>query len=159
MSSLSRILLVDDDPADAKLALLALAEVGLDRQTLVLHDGQEALDWLLARGINRDRAPGHPAVILLDVKMPRLSGLEVLAQIRAAPDLRLIPVVMLSASAQERDVRRAYELGANGYVIKSIDFHNSAASLQALGRYFLLANEPPPGCLRPPRVVSSQVTS
>jgi CheY-like chemotaxis protein len=149
MNSLARLLLVDDDPADAKLALLTLADLSLDQHTLVIPDGMQALDWLHARGESQNRPPGQPVAILLDVKMPGLNGFEVLVQIRAAPALRLIPVVMLSASGQERDVRQAYELGANGYLIKSIDFQTSTANLHAFAKFFAVANEPPPGSLRP----------
>jgi len=157
MNSLYRILVVEDDPADALLALQALKELELDQETLVLSDGAQALDWLRARGDRKDRPPGQPSAILLDVKMPGLNGFEVLEQIRADPALRLIPVVMLSASGQERDVRRAYELGANGYLIKSIDYHASSASLRAFARFFIQANEPPPGCLPPLRTTPSRV--
>ena len=151
MKTLVRILLVEDDPIDARLVLQALAPLHLDQQTLVLSDGTQALDWLRGRGCGLGRSPGQPAVILLDVKMPALNGLEVLEQIRADPALRMIPVVMLSGSGQERDVRRAYELGANGYLVKSIDAHASLISLDIFARFFTLVNEPPPGSLRPPR--------
>ena len=152
MNGLARILLVEDDPADAKLALDALAELKLDSETLALTDGTQALDCLYRRGDYQDHSAGHPAVVLLDVKMPGLNGLEVLAQIRADPGLHFIPVVMLTASREERDVRRAYELGANGYLVKSIDPEACAASLRAFGEFFALSNEPPPGSLPPPRI-------
>ena len=155
MSTLARILLVEDDPADAKLVLDALADLRLDQQTLRLPDGIQALDYLNTRGKFTDRPSGHPAVVLLDVKMPGLSGLEVLEQLRSEPSLRLIPVVMLTASRQEQDVRRAYGLGANGYLVKTIDFLSCMASLRACGQYFAMANEPPPGCLAPPKMAWS----
>jgi len=159
MNSLYRILVVEDDPADALLALQALKELELDQETLVVSDGAQALDWLRARGDRKDRPPGQPSAILLDVKMPGLNGFEVLEQIRADPALRLIPVVMLSASGQERDVRRAYELGANGYLIKSIDFPTSAAGLRAFAQFFVVSNEPPPGSLPPHRSPLTRIAS
>ena len=152
MKSLARILLVEDDPADSKLALDALAELKLDSETLALSDGSQALDCLHRRAGYRDMPSGQPAVVLLDVKMPGLDGLEVLAQIRGDPVLRFLPVVMLTASKEEMDVRRAYELGANGYLVKSIDPDACAASLRAFGEFFALSNEPPPGSLPPPRI-------
>ncbi|MBI5687566.1 MAG: response regulator [Verrucomicrobia bacterium] len=151
MKQLARIILAEDDPADARLALDTLAEQKLDQHTVVLADGLQVMDYLYARGRFRNRSPGHPMVILLDVKMPGLDGLDVLEQIRSDPALRYIPVVMLTASRQERDVRRAYEFGANGYLVKSIDFDACRASLLAFGHFFAVANEPPPGSLQPPR--------
>jgi CheY-like chemotaxis protein len=151
VNPLARILLVEDDPADTRLVLEALADLELDWQTLALPDGTHALDWLRAIGPYRYRPAGQPAVILLDVKMPGLNGLEVLELIRSDAALRLIPVVMLSASRQERDVRRAYELGANGFLVKSIDSSDCSASLHAFGRFFAMVNEPPPGSLGPSR--------
>jgi CheY-like chemotaxis protein len=150
MKPFARIILVEDDPADTKLALVAQAELELDSETLALSDGIQALDCLHRRGSYEDRPAGHPAVVLLDVKMPGLDGLQVLAQIRSDQGLRFIPVVMLTASRQENDVRRAYELGANGYLVKSIDPELSVASLRAFGEFFALSNEPAPGSL-PPR--------
>jgi CheY-like chemotaxis protein len=152
MKAVTRILLVEDDPADARLTLDVLAELALDNQTLTLSDGTQALDCLCRRGTYQNRPGGQPAVVLLDVKMPGLNGLEVLAQIRSDPGLRFIPVVMLTASRQERDVRRAYELGANGYLVKSIDPEACAASLRACGEFFGRSNEPPPDSLPALRV-------
>jgi CheY-like chemotaxis protein len=152
MKSLTRILLVEDDPADTRLALDALAELKLDSETLALTDGTQALDCLYRRGGYQGLPSGHPAAVLLDVKMPGLDGLEVLAQIRSDPALRFLPVVMMTASKEETDVRRAYELGANGYIVKSIDPDACAASLRAFGEFFALSNEPPPGSLPPRRI-------
>jgi CheY-like chemotaxis protein len=151
MNRLARILLVEDDPADAKLALNALAELELENETLALPDGSQALDCLYRRGTYSDLPSGQPAAVLLDVKMPGLNGLEVLAQIRGDPTLKFLPVVMLTASREETDVRRAYELGANGYLVKSIDPDACAASLRAFGEFFARSNEPPPGSFPHPR--------
>ena len=151
MSTAARLLLVEDDPADARLVLDALAELHLGDQILVIPEGIQALEYLHARGRYRGRPPGHPAVILLDIKLPHLDGHEVLAQIRADPGLRCIPVVMLSASRQDWDLRRAYELGANGYLVKTIDFAASNAALLAFGQFWTVANEPPSGSLRSPQ--------
>jgi CheY-like chemotaxis protein len=153
MNPLTRILLVEDDPADARLALEALAAVKLDSQTLQVPDGIQALDYLLSRGRYQNRPPGHPAAILLDVKIPGIDGLSLLERIRADELLRLIPVVMLTASRQESDVRRAYELGANGYLVKHIDFSICSSHLRAFGQFFANSNEPPPGSLPAPRMV------
>ncbi len=152
MNALTRILLVEDDPADARLALEALAEMKLDTQTLQLPDGIQAMDYLHSRGRYQNRPPGNPAAILLDVKIPGIDGLGVLEMIRADALLRLIPVVMLTASRQESDVRRAYELGANGYLVKHIDFSACSANLRAFGQFFANSNEPPPGSLPAPRM-------
>lgn len=148
---LSRVLLVDDDPGDVRLVLAVLEELRLAPQIAVTGDGVAALDFLYARGEFRDRPPGNPAVVVLDLKLPRLGGLEVLQEIRNDPDLKTIPVVVLSASSRESDLRQAYELGANGYVVKTIDFDGTRSTLRALGEYWAMANEPPPGSLRRPR--------
>lgn len=150
MTIAARILVVEDDPADARLVLDALADLDLAPETLVVNDGVEAMEYLHSRGRYRQRPPGQPAVVLLDVKMPRLSGLEVLRHIRSDPLLRAIPVVMLTASREERDLRGAYELGANGYIVKAIDFDACTASLRAAAQFWALANEPPSGCLGRP---------
>jgi CheY-like chemotaxis protein len=152
LKPLTRILLVEDDPAHTKLALDALSELALDRETLALSNGTQVLDCLYRCGGYSEMPSGQPAAILLDIKMPGLNGLEVLAQIRGDPGLRFLPVVMMTASREETDVRRAYELRANGYIVKSIDPEVCAASLRAFGDFFALSNEPPRGSLRPLRV-------
>lgn len=156
MNTSARILLVEDDPADARLVLDAFSELHLDDQVLVLTSGGMALDYLHARGCYRSRPPGNPAVILLDVKLPGMSGFEVLKQIRANPVVRFVPVVILSASRQECDLRQAYELGANGYLVKTIDFAAGSAGLKALGHFWAIANEPPSGSLRPPQTTQAE---
>ncbi len=147
MKAFARILLVEDDPADARLVLEALAEENLDRQTLTLSDGRQALDYLRARDRFQGRPTGNPAVVLADIKMPNVDGLELLSSIRSDPALCLIPVVMLTASRREDDVRRAYELGSNGYLLKTVGFESCMESLRAFGQFFAIANEPPPDLL------------
>jgi len=148
MIPLARILLVEDDPADVRLVLAAFRDIGLASEIFVVTDGVQALDYLHRRGTFRDRPPGDPSVVLLDIKLPRVDGLQVLTQMRADPALRLIPVVVLTSSSQEDDLRRAYELGVNGYVVKTVDPEAYEARLRAIGQYWVAANEPPPGSLR-----------
>ena len=153
---LARILLVEDDPHDVVLILAAFGEVGLREQVFVVHDGVQALDYLQARKAFRDRSPGYPAVVLLDVKLPLVDGFEVLQQIRADPATKLLPVVVLTSSNQERDRQRAYTSGANGYVVKSIDFEADTAALHAIAQYWAVSNEPPPGSLPRPKPASME---
>ncbi|MHB0957629.1 MAG: response regulator [Pirellulaceae bacterium] len=150
-NSLVRIFLVEDDAHDARLVLAVLEKLKLAPQICVVSDGVAALDFLYARGSYRNRPPGNPAVVILDLKLPRLDGFEVLHQMRNDPALKFIPVVVLSSSSRDSDLRRAYELGANGYVVKTIDFEATRASLEALGAFWAVVNEPPPGSLRRPR--------
>jgi CheY-like chemotaxis protein len=148
---LARVLLVEDDPNDVVLILTAFAELGLGDQVAVVNNGEQAIDFLLARNAFRGRSPGYPAVVLLDVKLPLLDGFEVLQQIRSNPSTRCLPVVILTASNQERDRQRAYTLGANGYVVKTIDFEADTAALHAVAQYWAIFNEPPAGCLPRPK--------
>jgi CheY-like chemotaxis protein len=148
MSQRFPILLVEDDHADAHLALAMLSEVKMDEGAFHVTDGLMAMDYLLARGPFADRSPELPIVVLLDLKLPRINGFEVLQHVRAAPALRHMPVVILSSSDEDGDVRRAYELGANAYVLKSIDFDTYRSSLRAIGFFWGAVNEPPPPCLR-----------
>ena len=148
MNNLKPILLVEDEPNDFEMTLLALAEIDLADQVLSLRDGAEALDYLLYRGQFADRPRGLPTVILLDNKMPKVDGLTVLRQIRADEDLRLLPVVMLSSSRMERDVLASYELGINAYVVKPVGQANFVHAIKQLGLFWLLRNEPPPGSAR-----------
>ncbi len=154
--SLARVLLVEDDPHDVVLIITAFAEVGLTDQIIVVNDGVQALDYLQARKAFRYRSPGYPAVVLLDVKLPLVDGFEVLQQIRSDPATKLLPVVVLTSSNQERDRQRAYELGANGYVVKTIDYEADTAALHAIARFWALSNEPPPGSLPRPKPASSE---
>jgi CheY-like chemotaxis protein len=150
MTNFSRILLVEDDPADARLAMAVFKDLGLSDQVITVADGMEALDFLQLHGRFSDRAPGHPAVTLLDLKLPRLNGLELLQKVRKNPALKQIPIVCLTSSREDRDVRRAYELGTNAYVVKTINYDEYAAALKALASFWAVANEAPPGCLPRP---------
>ncbi len=156
VQSLARVLLVEDDPQDVVLILAAFGEVGLGEQIVVVSDGVQAVDYLLARKAFCHRSPGYPAVVLLDVKLPLVDGFEVLQQIRSHPGTRLLPVVVLTSSNQERDRLRAYELGANGYVVKTIDFEADTAALHAIAQYWAISNEPPPGSLPRPKPASTE---
>jgi CheY-like chemotaxis protein len=146
MHDLRRILLVEDDPNDVELTLMALAEYHLANEVLTVSDGAEALDFLFRRGKHTGRADADPGVVLLDVKMPKVSGIEVLRQIKADSELKVIPVVMLTSSREETDLVDSYNLGANAYVVKPVDFHAFAEAVKRLGVFWALVNEPPPNC-------------
>jgi CheY-like chemotaxis protein len=144
---LKRILLVDDSPQDIELALAALEEYHLTNEVVTLRDGVEALDYLYRRGDFADRPPGEPAVILLDLKMPKLSGAEVLKEIKHDPKLRMIPVVMMTSSREEQDLSNSYRLGANAYVVKPLNFHEFIDAVKQISVFWTVTNEPPPGSL------------
>ncbi len=137
------ILIVEDNPQDELLMLRALRKSNLANRIDVVRDGQQALDYLLAEGEFAGRRGGLPAVVLLDIGLPRLSGLEVLARLRADPRTRLQPVVILTSSDEERDRLKSYENGANSFVRKPLDFAELAETIVRLGVYWLLVNEPP----------------
>jgi CheY-like chemotaxis protein len=139
-----RILLVDDSPRDTELALEALSEYRVSNEVVCLRDGAEALDYLYSRGAFVDRGPELPAVILLDLKMPRVDGLEVLQQVKKDPLLKVIPVVMMTSSREEQDLVRSYKLGVNAYVVKPLDFHEFVEAIKLLGAFWAVLNEPPP---------------
>lgn len=139
-----QILLVEDSPADAEMTLEALRANQVAHDTALVEDGALALQWLRREGPYRDRPPGHPVVILLDLKLPKMDGLEVLREIRADPALALIPVVMLTSSEEESDLYRSYQLGANGYVVKPLDFEVFADVVASLGVFWGAVNRPPP---------------
>ena len=145
MSASIDILLVEDDPGDVHLALAVFRALRIEDRCVVVNDGEEALDYLHARGLFVKRPPGMPRLILLDLKMRRMNGFELLQQIKEDDKLRVIPVVALTSSREERDVERAYDLRVNGYVVKSINFTDYRATLQALARYWSSVNERPPG--------------
>lgn len=144
MHNLRRILLAEDDPNDAELTLMALAEYHLANEVITVTDGAEALDFLFRRGNYAGRGNGQPGVVLLDVKMPKINGIEVLRQIKSDPQLRTLPVVMLTSSREESDLVESYNLGANAYVVKPVDFHAFAEAVKRLGVFWALVNEPPP---------------
>ncbi len=148
MSTLKRILLVEDNPHDAEMALAALAEHQLANEVVHVGDGEEALDYLYARGQYQGRADGHPVVILLDLKMPKVDGLEVLRSIKADPQFKTLPVVMLTSSREESDLVRSYALGVNAYVVKPVNFQQFMDAVKLLGAFWAMHNEPPPGCIR-----------
>jgi CheY-like chemotaxis protein len=147
-NSLKRILLVDDSPRDTELALQALATHNLANEIVALRDGAEALDYLYRRGEFADRAHGDPAVIFLDLKMPKVDGLEVLRQIKADPALKMIPVVVMTSSREEHDLLNSYQLGVNAYVVKPMKFQSFVEAVERVGAFWAVINEPPPGTLR-----------
>jgi CheY-like chemotaxis protein len=148
MNELHSILFAEDNPHDVELTLSALAEHHLANEVVVVSDGAEALDYLYCRGRFLMRAPGNPAVMLLDLKMPKVTGLEVLRIIKQDEKLRSIPVVMLTSSREEQDLARSYQLGVNSYVLKPVDFQAFAEAVKNLGIYWTVHNEPPPGSRR-----------
>ena len=145
MSELKRILLVEDTPNDVELTLAALDEAHLANEVVVVRDGAEALDYLHARGAFDGRSSAQPAVVLLDLKLPKVDGLEVLQQVKSDAELRTIPIVMLTSSREERDLVRSYDLGVNAYVVKPVDFGEFAIALRDLGLFWAVINEAPPG--------------
>jgi len=137
------ILLVEDSMADAEMSLDALREANLANPVVHLQDGVECMDWLQCRGDWATREPGNPAVVLLDIKMPRMDGLEVLTRMRADEGLRRIPVVILSSSREERDLARSWDLGVNAYVIKPVDVDQFFTAVRTLGQFWAVLNQAP----------------
>lgn len=148
MSSMMRIVLVEDSPRDRQLTLNALKEYNLANEVVTLRDGAEALDYLFRRGEFATRGEGEPALVLLDLKMPKVDGLEVLREIKADARLKIIPVVVMTSSREEKDLAAAYRLGANAYVVKPVKFQDFVEAVRQLGVFWALINEPPPGSLR-----------
>jgi CheY-like chemotaxis protein len=148
MSNLGRILLVEDDPKDVELTLTALEEYNLANEVVVAHDGEEALDYLYCRGNFAARSRENPAVLLLDLKLPKVDGLEVLQQVKSDEKLKLIPVVVLTSSHEEKDMVASYRLGVNAYVVKPVDFHEFVNAIKELGIFWAVVNQPPPGSLK-----------
>lgn len=140
----ARILLAEDSVQDVELTLNALAEHNIGNFVTVVRDGAEALDYLFKRGSYAERENGNPVLLLLDLKMPKVDGLEVLRTVKADPRLRTIPVVMLTSSREEQDVVRSYELGVNAYVVKPVEFEKFVRAVRDLGLFWMLINEPPP---------------
>lgn len=148
MNELKRVLLAEDSANDAELTLAALAEHHLANEVVVVKDGVLAWEYLSRTGAYAGRPPGAPAVVLLDLKMPRMDGLEVLRRIRADERLRTIPVVILTSSREERDIIEGYKLGVNAYVVKPVGFDAFVAAVKNLGLFWAVLNQPPPGSLR-----------
>ena len=148
MEQLGRILMVEDDPKDVELTLMALEDYKLANEVVVTRDGEEALDYLYCRGNFTTRTPENPAVLLLDLKLPKVDGLEVLQQIKSDEKLRMIPVVVLTSSHEERDMVASYKLGVNAYVVKPVDFHEFINAVKELGIFWAVINQPPPGSIR-----------
>lgn len=145
IADIKRILLVEDNPNDVELTLAALAEHNLANEVVVLRDGAEALDYLFERGEFRARRNGNPAFVLLDLKMPKVDGMEVLRQMKSHDRLKTIPVIMLTTSREERDLVESYKLGVNAYVVKPVDFGAFVEAVKQLGAFWAVINEPPPG--------------
>ena len=147
MTILGRILIVEDDPNDVELTLTALADYNLANEVVVTRDGQQALDYLCCREEFSMRSPGNPAVMLLDLKLPKVGGLEVLQQIKSDERLKVIPLFVLTPTNEEKDMIRSYSLGVNAYVVKPVDFHEFVNAVKELGIFWGVINEPPPGSM------------
>lgn len=145
MPTLKPILLVEDNPNDLELTLTALSNTGFANEVVVTRDGAEARDYLFRQGEYADRAPGLPTVVLLDLKLPKVDGLELLRIIRNTAETAKLPVVILTSSREEKDVAAGYELGSNAYVVKPVAFNEFFKAIQDLGIFWAVLNEPPPG--------------
>jgi CheY-like chemotaxis protein len=148
MNKIGRILMVEDDPKDVELTLTALEEYNLANEVVIARDGAEALDYLYSRGPFEGRTADNPAVMLLDLKLPKVDGLEVLQQVKSDAKLRMIPVVVLTSSHEEKDMVASYRLGVNAYVVKPVDFHEFVNAIRELGVFWAIINEPPPGSIK-----------
>lgn len=144
MKALRPILLVEDNPKDAELSLAALERCKLCNDVILVRDGAEALDFLRSEGKYAGREDPGPVVMLMDIKMPKMNGLEVLEEIRRDAHLRNTPIVMLTSSREEQDLIRSYELGVNAFVVKPVDFREFFEAIQGLGMFWGITNEPPP---------------
>jgi CheY-like chemotaxis protein len=144
MNSIRPILLVEDSPHDAELTLGALEQSGVANPVVTARDGAEALDYLFRSGAFAERAPELPVVVLLDLKMPKVDGLEVLRRVKQDAQLRSVPIVMLTSSREESDLVASYHLGANAYVVKPVDFGQFAQAIREVGVFWAVVNEPPP---------------
>ena len=147
MPTIKRILLAEDNEHDVELTLTALSERNLANEVVVARDGAEALDYLHANGKFSGHANGLPVVVMLDLKMPKVDGLEVLRQMRADERLKHIPVVMITSSREEQDLVKSYQLGVNAYVVKPVDFQQFISCVKEVGCFWAILNEPPPGVL------------
>jgi CheY-like chemotaxis protein len=150
MNTLKRILLVEDDPKDIELTIEALGEYNLANEIAIARDGSEALDYMYRRGIFASRPEGNPVVILLDLKMPKVDGMQVLNQLKSDEHLRSVPVVILTSSRETRDLDECYKLGVNAYVVKPVRFAEFIEAVKGIGVFWALINEPPPGSVLKP---------
>jgi len=148
---LRHILLAEDNANDVELTVTALRENNVVNEIVVTRDGVETLDYLYRRNEYAGRAPALPALVLLDLKMPRVDGTEVLRQIKSDPNLKTIPVVVLTSSREEKDLLRSYDLGVNAYVVKPVNFHEFIDAVKGLGAFWAMVNEPPPQPTGTPR--------
>ncbi|MCX6554670.1 MAG: response regulator [Candidatus Aminicenantes bacterium] len=144
MSDLKTILLAEDNPKDVELTLEALAEHNLANHVTIVKDGVETMEYLRCEGTYKNRKKGNPAVLLLDIKMPRMDGIEVLKAIRSDPALKMLSVVMLTSSREEPDLKKCYELGVNAYVVKPVDFTDFIEAVKQVGIFWAVINEVPP---------------
>ena len=149
METLKRILLVEDDPNDIELTIGALSEHNLANEIVIARDGVEALDYLYRRGDFASRSDGNPIVILLDLKMPKLDGLQVLRQLKSDEELRFIPIVILTSSRESRDLEECYRLGVNAYVVKPVRFTEFVDAVKGISVFWVLINELPPAGAKP----------
>jgi CheY-like chemotaxis protein len=148
MSDLKRILLAEDNAQDVELTLAALDKNDLANEVVVVRDGEQALKYLRRLEPYKDRPDGNPAVVLLDLKMPKVDGLQVLKEIKVDDHLKSVPVVMLTSSREEKDLVTSYKLGVNAYVVKPVNFAEFAEAIKNLGVFWALLNEPPPGSVK-----------
>jgi CheY-like chemotaxis protein len=146
-TEIKRILIVDDSPKDVELTIAALTENNLANNIIVAEDGEEAIDYLYKRGKFADYEKGNPAVILLDIKMPKMNGIEVLKHIRTSPELKLIPVIMVTSSGEEKDLIDSYNLGANAYMVKPVDIVQFIDAIKTLGQFWAVINKQPPAII------------
>jgi CheY-like chemotaxis protein len=144
IAELRTILLAEDNAHDVELTLSALRDNRVANNVVVTRDGAETLDYLFRRGAFEGRTGPEPALLLLDLKMPKVDGLEVLRAVKADPQLRTLPIVVLTSSREERDLLASYQLGVNAYVVKPVDFHEFIEAVKLLGGFWALVNEPPP---------------
>jgi CheY-like chemotaxis protein len=148
MVEIRTILFAEDNPKDVELTLEALGDHNLANNVIVVRDGVETMDYLRREGKYKQRKPGNPAVLLLDIKMPRMDGIEVLKAIRSDKTLHTLPVVMLTSSREEQDLIKSYELGVNAYVVKPVDFKEFIEAVKQLGVFWAVINEVPPGIIK-----------
>lgn len=144
MTMVKRVLFADDSERDTELALEAFAEYRMCNEVIAVRDGVEALDYLYRRGEFATREEGLPSLVLLDLKMPRLNGIDVLREIKGDPALRSLPVVIMTSSREEQDLATCYQLGANAYVVKPVKFQSFVEAVRQLGMFWMMVNEPPP---------------